>query len=100
MALVADTRKLAGESLKSIATPNAELEKEQNEVGEHQPQQKDSLSRQEEITHLEEQIIGYGLDLRARGLEITYITLQVCACQIDEDFRKKNKFEQYRKENA
>ena len=39
-----------------------------------------SRGRRSEITRLEEQIIGYGLDLRARGLEITYITLQVRAC--------------------
>ena len=54
-----------------------------------------SCGRRSEITHLEEQIIGYGLDLRARGLDITYITLQVRACQIDEVFRQKNKTEQY-----
>ena len=54
-----------------------------------------SRGRTSQITHLEEQIIGYGLDLRARGLKISYISLQVRACQLDDDFRQKNKSLQY-----
>ena len=103
MVLAADTRQLAGESLKSIARDFGvepvqirRWRKNKMKLANTKRSKKTlSRGRRSEITHLEEQIIGYGLDLRARGLEISYITLQVRACQIDEDFRQKNKTEQY-----
>ena len=103
MVLAADTRQLAGESLKSIARDFGvqpvqirRWRKNKMKLANTKHSKKTlSHSRRSEITHLEEQIIGYGLDLCARGLEISYITLQVRACQIDEQFRQKNKTEQY-----
>ena len=39
------------------------------------------------IGHLEEQVIGWGLGMRSKGVKISYKSLQVKACQIDEGFR-------------
>ncbi|KAG7344129.1 DDE superfamily endonuclease [Nitzschia inconspicua] len=51
--------------------------------------------RKSSITHLEELIIGWALELREVGIGISYSRLQVRACQVDENFRSKPKEQQY-----
>src|SRR5210317_1032407 len=92
-----DTRRAAGESLKSIAW-NLGVEPAQlrrwNQVRDRLAStltRKKSIhrGRTSVIKHLEEQIIGYALVQQALGVSVSYKLLQIKACQLSEDFRNK-----------
>src|SRR5210317_1818550 len=98
-----DTRRAAGESLRSIARNLGIFPEQLRRWNQARDRLASTLTRKKSIhrgrasliKHLEEQIIGYALDHRALGVSAGYKLLQIKACQLSEDFRNKSIVQQY-----
>jgi transposase-like protein len=99
----ADQRTANGESLKSVARSHGvqpaqirSWRKVREKLKLLNPKARSiARGRPSSIKHLEEQIIGWGIEMRELGVGISYRHLQLKACRADANFAQKTQTQQY-----
>ena len=106
LAILRDTveRQANGESLRKIAASHGvdpvqiRRWKKQKDALEYNNKQRKTLpgrGRKSCVKHLEQEIVGWTLELRALGLEMRFKHLMVKAAAVDDDFRARPRSQQY-----